>query len=339
MEELETDCNVSSDIQSNEMNISYSYVCPQPEQILNSKLSMNRNDIVSMKIKETADLFNIKLPEEKKKDDNDCDDNEDETWKSTRESDPLCEFSDMEELLTGAFPEVFLLGKAYSKKSMLSNAQIEHLLFQFTNAAATNCELLFYLYDCKSCHTVINNMVHKVKKDPKAFEEYAKLVRSDEFKEKVKAAAKDSNSKVAKEVLKTVLPIISLGGSNLLGAGLLGDNTSLSRGMAMAKRYGGASTLLTVTPDDINNPTTFRLACNRINNKDFPATVDEKFFESLRKGTEFVGENIKIPLNYTKRVQVATQNPVAVAEEFRSLIENTLSILIGCPLDFQPGNC
>ena len=76
-------------------------------------------------------------------------------------------------------------------------------------------------------------MVNKVRKDPRVFEEYAKLVRSDEFKEKVKTAAKDPNSKTAKEVLKTVSPIISLGGNNLLGAGLLGDNTSLSRGMAM----------------------------------------------------------------------------------------------------------
>ena len=100
-------------------------------------------------------------------------------------------------------------------------------------------------------------MVKKIRKDPKAFEEYAKLMRLVEFKEKVKAASNDPTSKVAKDVLKTVLPIISLGGNNLLGSGLLESNTSLSRRIAMAERYGRASTLLTVTPDDINNATSF----------------------------------------------------------------------------------
>ena len=124
---------------------------------------------------------------------------------------------------------------------------------------------------------IINNIASKIRKDPKAFEEYANLVRSKKFREKLKNAVKYPKSKVAKEVLKKTLPILSLGGRNQLSAGLLGDTTSLSRAMAMAKRYGAASTLLTITPDDINNPTSFRFACDSINNEDFPAVVDEFF--------------------------------------------------------------
>ena len=46
------------------MNVSYSYVCPRPEQVLNTKLSKERNDIASMRIKGIANAFNIKLIEE-----------------------------------------------------------------------------------------------------------------------------------------------------------------------------------------------------------------------------------------------------------------------------------
>ena len=113
----------------------------------------------------------------------------------------------------------------------------------------------------------------------------------------------------------------------------------MSRGMAMAKRYGPGSTMLTLTPYDINNPTSFRLACNSLSNKEFPAVANEKFFDSLKMGAEVYEDkgNIKIPIEYTDRLQAAKTNPVAVALEFRAIVENILSILIGCPLDFQPG--
>ena len=73
-------------------------------------------------------------------------------------------------------------------------------------------------------------------------------------------------------------PILTLGGRNSMVAGSLGDTTSLSRAMAMAKRYGPCTTMLTLTPDDINSPTSFRLAARSLNNMTFPACVDETFF-------------------------------------------------------------
>ena len=100
---------------------------------------------------------------------------------SEREEEPLNEFTEMEELLTGAFPSVFLFGTAYSSKSTLSSSQVEHLLLQFTNEAATNKELLFYLYDCQQRHKVINNFALKVRKDPVTFSTYAVMIRNKEF--------------------------------------------------------------------------------------------------------------------------------------------------------------
>ena len=45
-----------------------------------------------------------------------------------------------------------------------------------TNAPATDCELLYYLYDMKERHKVVNNMRAKVRKDPAAFDKFANLV-------------------------------------------------------------------------------------------------------------------------------------------------------------------
>ena len=70
----------------------------------------------------------------------------------------------------------------------------------------------------------------------------------------------------------------------------------------------------------------------------FPAVADEDFYEALQSGGTYHGDGtVQLPLSYTKRVQAATENLVAVALEFRAIVENVLQILIGCPLDFQPG--
>jgi Helitron helicase-like domain at N-terminus len=97
--------------------------------------------------------------------------------------------------------------------------------------------------------------------------------------------------------------------------------------------------MVTIPPDDINCPSTLRLAVRNIDNQAFPATVDETFFEKLKEGCkDFSPESsVKIPLSYTQRKKASVENPVAVAFQFRALMENILTILIGCPVDFQPG--
>jgi len=73
-----------------------------------------------------------------------------EPFQSLHEESPLNEFEEMEELWVGAFPTIFLFGRAHGNHSLLNPRQMEHLLLQFTNAAATNRELLFFLFDAKS---------------------------------------------------------------------------------------------------------------------------------------------------------------------------------------------
>jgi len=250
----------------------------------------------------------------------------------------LNEFEEMEELLVGAFPTVFLLGQAYGSKGLMKPNQMEHLLMQHTNAAATNRELLFFLFDVKSRHSIVHNFYSAIKNDSQAFGTYSEFVGSSEFADKIKQAARNPTSQEAKEVLQEVLPVLSLGTKNNFLAGALGDTTSVSRGMAQAKRYGPASVFLTGTPDDINDPSIFRLACGVVDNKDFPAETDDEFFQKLHENSVHTSKgNIRFPLDYTSRTKSTTRNPVAVAHQFRAMVENLLEILVGCPLQFKPG--
>ena len=93
-------------------------------------------------------------------------------WLSSRDRDPISKFEDLEELLAGAFPQVFMLGVAFrprtntkldqdddessnegasTNRGFTSN-DIKHILLQFTSAAATSRELLFYLFDHQVRH-------------------------------------------------------------------------------------------------------------------------------------------------------------------------------------------
>ncbi|CAB9516444.1 helicase PIF1 [Seminavis robusta] len=339
--------------------VAYTYVAQHPDVIAleqhtapgkqeENQVHSNSNNTLSTQIEAIADAFNIEYNPPSASQ-SDCTTDADttsvnggedlSTWKSYRDETPVNEFSDMLELLTSSFPQIFLLGNGYSQEGgLLTSIQIEHLLKQYTQAAATNRDFLFYLFDCHIRHTIMRNFAAKIRKDPAAFEQYATLLRDEEFQQKILQAAENPSSPEAKQVLRTVLPVLSLGGRNTIMAGALGDTSSLSRAMAMAKRYGPVANMVTVTPDDINNPTSFRWACRSSNNFSFPAVVDEDFFESLQKnGTLRTNGNVDVPLNYSSRMKKATDNPVAVALEFRTLLENVMSILIGCPLNFEPG--
>ena len=104
--------------------------------------ALKEKEKMATHLKEIAEVFNITLPSKGNE--------EEKYWATARDIEPVCELTDMHELLVGAFPSVFMLGLSYPRKSLLNPQQMEHLLLQHTNAAATNRELLFYLFDCKS---------------------------------------------------------------------------------------------------------------------------------------------------------------------------------------------
>ena len=60
----------------------------------------------------------------------------------------------------------------------------------------------------------MKNLSVCIKKDPASFNEFAELLSSEEWKEKIVEAGGNPTSKVAKEVLSTVIPVLNFGSIN-----------------------------------------------------------------------------------------------------------------------------
>jgi hypothetical protein len=255
--------------------------------------------------------------------------------RSYREQDPLNEFVDgplgKDEGLVKAFPDVFFLGKAYnSNRPSLNEDQTRHLLMQFTANAASCQPLLFYLFDQLQRHGSIKGMHAKQVQNKKEFTKFAEEYLSESFQEDLKAAVKDPHGKIGKKVLKKIEPILS-GGGRLTSYGALARADTGKKIMAMRRRYGCAPAFLTFAIDDVNHPTSLRMAMSSSSNTDFPAVVSGGHHEAMRHGFKYCcGEDeIAIPATYSARLRALVNNPVGAACVYKQLVIDVLKILVG----------
>jgi hypothetical protein len=227
---------------------------------------------------------------------------------SYRQQDPLNEFSGgasgrKDEGTVKAFPDVFFLGKGYdSNRPSLNEEQVEHLLMQFTTSAATCRPLVFYLFDQMQRHG----------------------------SEKLKEAVKDPHGKVGKEVMKKIEPILTGGGKQTLYGALARADTG-GKIMAMRRRYGSAPAFLTFAIDDVNHPTSIRMALSSSSNTEFPAVVSGGHHEAMKHGFKHNCEegSVSIPASYSARLRALVDNPVGAACVYKQLVINVLKILVG----------
>ena len=256
-------------------------------------------------------------------------------WRSYREEDPFNEFVGgafgKDEGMVKAFPDVFFLGKAYdSGRPSLNEDQVQHLLMQFTTNAASCQPLLFYLFDQLQRHGSIKSMHAKQAHDKSQFVKFAEEYLSEGFQEKLKVAVKDPHGKIAKEVMKKIEPILSGGGKqNTYGALARADTGK--KIVAMRRRFSCAPAFLTFAIDDVNHPTSIRMAMSSSSNTDFPAVVSGGHHEAMKHGFKhYCGENgISIPASYSARLQTLVKNPVGAAWVYKKLVNDVLSILVG----------
>lgn len=195
-------CHPPNQQQQQECNfeLSYTLVTKPPELSIDRDTQKDEQNRRSYLL-ELLDAFGIALP------DKDC------PWKVSRETEPGNEFECMDKLLVMTFPHIFLLGKTYDTTSLPNKSQIRHLLCQFTCAAAVDRELIFYLFDAQSRHSILKGISKKIKNDPDAFRKWCELVDSDSFRDKLRRAvlSEKTTTNVCKEVFHTILPILSIG--------------------------------------------------------------------------------------------------------------------------------
>jgi hypothetical protein len=126
-------------------------------------------------------------------------------FESKRDAEPRNEFEMADSCLT------FCLGDAYQRKSgTLTAKQRFHLLNQYTRIAATNRELLFYLFDQLQRHQALSHISAKVRSNKNPFTDYYKLVNSLSFREKLARAVKRPKSREASAVIAKLMPVVSM---------------------------------------------------------------------------------------------------------------------------------
>ena len=85
----------------------------------------------------------------------------------------------------------------------------------------------------------------------------------------------------------------------------------------------------TIAPDEINNPTSFRLTQRFCNNDKYQSKINSSFIDAMKKNSSVLAyDDIMVPVGYIERARAAAQNPVATTLEYQNLIENILATLI-----------
>ena len=256
-------------------------------------------------------------------------------WASRRSTEPASKFDlphGQQDLLAGAFPDVFPFGKVYGSQLDLKRNQIRHLLLQYNCHAATCRELLFYLFSEEQKTQNIIGISTAVKAGKLA--DYQHLHQCPEFKNDLKEAVLRPDGEEAMRVMKKVLPLLNLN-TNVTSAFGPGQRTqSIARQLACHKRFGPAGTFVTIAPYMQDDPTALRATFRSDNITSFPASTDDDYLEALKNNSKIIAQNdIVLPVGFRERAKRASKNPVAMAAEYQQLIHNVLENLFGIPPD------
>jgi hypothetical protein len=262
--------------------------------------------------------------------------------RSSRGSEPWNEFELGDGCLTAAFPTVFFLGTGYGRqRGTLNVNERYHLLLQHTNNAATSPHLLFYLFDQLTRHDNIRTVNAKVKGNKQAFEDYHTLLMSRDFKAKLRKAVSDPKTDEAQSVLRKIMSVMTITGSKSNFFGATASKLSEVKIRNMVRKYGPAAAFVTISPDDINNPTSFRLSVRRMKDSTdpckYPRETDDNFYSAMKEQSVEVGAGsipIPFPCNYAARAKATVGNPVAAVLEYKMMISSVLKDLFGA----EPNN-
>jgi len=237
------------------------------------------------------------------------------------------EYGANDELLYGAFPDLFLLGRGLHAKYGVSDKHTLHMLRQFTGVFAHSQDFIFLLFDQKRRHKVAQLVATRVKNSDKAFEGFMNIANDPEFEADLKKAKADLTGQEAKKVMRRILPFINLVGRDVPYSPVERSQAS-SKLHAMVHRFGLPSIFLTIAPDDVNNPMAIRMSFPSSSNTVFPATPDG-FLDALQKDQDKFDT---IPISQRDLKALAADSPVACAEIFQRMLENVFK----CLLNVQP---
>ena len=264
--------------------------------------------------------------------------------KSGRQCNPYNEFESGFEhyrMLGTTFPHVFMKGISYDKPvGRLSHKERFHLLNQFSLVPSQDRRLLGFLFDMLQRIRVMDGVKAHVISSRKSLRTIETLLTSPSARADLKTACENPDLPKSRGLLNKYLPHLKFASQNVPYSAVGGAKFEWYA-MEMNKRFSAPNNFLTISPSNLDNPRSIRLAFSTTSNHEFPAQFDDSpygcspddFIRRLQQNSQVESEgNIRLPpglINRLMRADLAMNNPVAFVLESKMILNDVLSILIG----------
>ena len=207
-------------------------------------------------------------------------------------------------------------------KGTLSKVVVRHMMLQHQVRYAQCVQLIFFLADQMQRHALLIAVAARVHNP--CFTQWQQIVSAPDFVDKMERAVAKPDGPEAKEMTRRMLPLVAVVG-RLVPYSRLERRAVRSKLLGLTLKFGLAPWFWSISPNDKDNPTAIRLSFSSKSNDAFPATVDNDFFDALRKGESHEG----VPLNLTALQRLSVLNPIANAIGFRMMIDTVFRVLVG----------
>ena len=218
----------------------------------------------------------------------------------------------------------------------LSNTQTRHLLLQFTTVAATNAALIFVLANQKQRHAVVRSVSARVHNT--AFDRFVELVNSDDFWQRLEQANNAPDSVQARKLQRELLPLLALAGKSKPW-GRVERGAFQAEILGTAERHGDPCVFATISPDDVHQVLTIRLAFRSAANQGFPsfagaataeASNTANLLHALRTGAAYTeGDDVHeftMTFDDGKLQRLAATNAVATSLMYQVFVHINMHI-------------
>ena len=253
---------------------------------------------------------------------------------ATRALHPTNEYTENYQLLTRAYPTVFLLGQAFAFTGPLRLADTAYLFNHYTNRPAHNIQLVHFLANQRMRTQTAQAVSTVVVSKPASMLAVREFVQSDAKRQLLTDAAANPDGDAARQVWRTLGPHIRVIGQHVDFSPAQRSAVAAQIHAAMVS-FGLPSIFITIALDDTSSPLSIRLLFPAQSMGAFPAAgadVDV-FLAALAAGEPF--RDIK--LSRPELVKYLAANPVAAARMFQLTIETVVTDLFGLELMHASG--
>jgi hypothetical protein len=176
-----------------------------------------------------------------------------------RSSVPVCEFTENDALMLGAFSDLFMLGRKIPCAGSLPPAFVKYLMSFHDQRFSQNQQFLLLCMNQAQRHSNLRTVISKVRSENAECLKFQDMLNDPGFPAQLKAAIADPEGKETKKLVDKITPVLKVGGSNTAFSPAA-RAAAVSKLHAMVHTLGLPAWYVTVAPDDSRSQIVFRFA-------------------------------------------------------------------------------